>query len=304
MKNKTINKCLYSIGNFFLHCCNDEYLFERQKDSDFLITSNITEPYTGANTVSDTKSKADCNVETDHDTSDVNITHDSDIKSHSNSNSENTYHDYSIDAFPEDKNTPDFPANAAEQSHKTTPLHNEDTAQAVAAFEKMLEQQKNLVDEYDRRASLSKGNQRCLCETVVQSVIDKLLLSGCQPISNDLTYDSCRHRTVPINIMLEDGISIRSFIRTGVAWHGRTIIKAIVEVEQAPDEPTEQTETTAPVAPVEPTKSAELPDPAETTDVAEPTAPVAPTPPAPTLPSPTPPMSSLDAIAPMPPTTE
>lgn len=107
------------------------------------------------------------------------------------------------------------------------PQATEPSADFVQLCKKLAE----MVKMYDLMAKqMPEGEAKDLAEDLSDQIIATLsLCDGCSSIINEPTFDAHRHVPVPF-YMVEDGTSIQSFIRVGIAIGEQVIIPAKVKI--------------------------------------------------------------------------
>lgn len=104
-----------------------------------------------------------------------------------------------------------------------------ETASKQGDFEKLLSEMAQVAKSYDQLAAQLGGDSRELLLDVVQKTIDSMLLSGCQPITDEPLYDMSRHRPEPFSLAAP-GTPVKRTVRPGVEWQGKVYIPAVVEL--------------------------------------------------------------------------
>ena len=110
-------------------------------------------------------------------------------------------------------------------------VEQEQVAEPSADFVQLCKKLAEMVKMYDQMAKqMPAGETKYLAEDFSDQIITTLsLCNGCSAIINEPTFDAHRHVPVPFSIV-EDGTSIQSFVRMGIALGEQVIIPAKVKI--------------------------------------------------------------------------
>lgn len=110
-------------------------------------------------------------------------------------------------------------------------VEQEQVAEPSADFVQLCKKLAEMVKMYDQMAKqMPAGETKDLAEDFSDQIITTLsLCDGCSAIINEPTFDAHRHVPVPFSIV-EDGTSIQSFVRMGIALGEQVIIPAKVKI--------------------------------------------------------------------------
>ncbi len=95
----------------------------------------------------------------------------------------------------------------------------------VSAFAMLVEELDNLSQE------TSDTNILSTVEFIQNRIIEILLKHGCTPIDRDMAFDPTAHVTKPFRLFIDES-EIASYIRVGVRFEGKVLIKAVVRVKE------------------------------------------------------------------------
>lgn len=99
-------------------------------------------------------------------------------------------------------------------------------------FKDLCQKLAEMVKMYDQMTKqMPEGETRDLVEDFSEQIITTLsLCDGCSVIANESTFDSRRHMPIPFSIV-ENGTSIDSILRIGIAIGDQVIIPAKVKIK-------------------------------------------------------------------------